>query len=525
MFRAFFHPIAAIVIALACSGAARADSTQPSSGYVEIARHEVTLSGHQIPIVIHRGANANGELEWVVEITELRSFWPDWRVNVAWGRDLDADGLADAWFASDGQGTLRSWEWVSSRPDAWDVIEPLLRDEMKLERKMPLAVFLGSLVSNFTFSGANTDRSIAKLQKMQIDVMDLEIRAERLRRIDQRNPLLAHLYKTISAGWGEIADTAGTTEIRNQILWGVADVVAVLVGGTVVRVLALPAKWLAPRIAETGFGQMSEAFYQKYLSGVLAKAKASAEAARHSLGTEAAVQSGKALGKLTASQMVEFSVRGLHAERKLMRAAKRVVVHAARGLKGGLKEMPYIGATSGLQVAIEVALRRETIFHPNPVVLGENIVGNKDLMQNVSFMTLETLIFAGVTAVTPSLAKRMIICGAFAVVNSTTMGWFIKGNMDPKRAALDAGWEASVGNAQVQIDLAALTYFHHLAQTKGNPKLRLLGYGVVLLTSTANYAGYGIASQAYEKNKNNPKVDVQPEPQIELVPIYAMAGP
>jgi hypothetical protein len=68
---------------------------------------------------------------------------------------------------------------------------------------------------------------------------------------------------------------------------------------------------------------------------------------------------------------------------------------------------------------------------------------------------------------------KFLASGAVALTNSSIANLALKEVDDINRVAFDTGWEAIIGNAQVQIDLLALEYFEKLSQKHKNPKLKL----------------------------------------------------
>jgi hypothetical protein len=135
------------------------------------------------------------------------------------------------------------------------------------------------------------------------------------------------------------------------------------------------------------------------------------------------------------------------------------------------------------------------------------MASNEEFIQNFLYMSNETFWMAGLSTYFQTPGKRIVSCALMSLVNSNVMNYAIKGSVDPARATFDTGWEVIVGNAQTQVDLAALRSLEGAVQRTGNPRLRLLGYLLVVANQGTGYYAYSQASMHFdgssETNESN----------------------
>jgi uncharacterized membrane protein len=142
--------------------------------------------------------------------------------------------------------------------------------------------------------------------------------------------------------------------------------------------------------------------------------------------------------------------------------------------------------------------RGRALYDPNPIIMTKKFATNEEFLQDFLYMSNETFWMAGLSTYFQRPGSRMIACGLFSLIDSTLMSYAIKHTVDPERQALDTGWEVVIGNAQTQIDLASLRAAQAAVTRSGNPRLKLIGYAVVLVDQGTGYYGYSQASQSLE---------------------------
>ena len=111
-------------------------------------------------------------------------------------------------------------------------------------------------------------------------------------------------------------------------------------------------------------------------------------------------------------------VRGLNSRAQVAAIFARSAEALKTVAKGALTQWKYIASTQALELGVEIYERRDTLFLPNPYVFARRIVTDKDLIEDVSFMTWDSTLSAGISVADPNLKRRMVVCGVLSLVNS-----------------------------------------------------------------------------------------------------------
>jgi hypothetical protein len=179
---------------------------------------------------------------------------------------------------------------------------------------------------------------------------------------------------------------------------------------------------------------------------------------------------------------------------------------------GVAHDWKYIALNLGIQTTSETFAHFDDVYDPNPIKMANNVIHNPEIQQNISYMASETIFMTGASNNIKSGKMKFAVCGAIAVSNSSVTNLVIRDSEDYERVAMDTGWEVIVGNAQVQLDLMSLRYFEEMSVKNKNPKLKLVGYGIVLINQAAGYFGYSKAASALKESQ---------EPTVALAPVFA----
>jgi hypothetical protein len=179
----------------------------------------------------------------------------------------------------------------------------------------------------------------------------------------------------------------------------------------------------------------------------------------------------------------------------------------AKGLKFGYqlhkdaaKEWRYVTMVAGTHTGVETVFNKmegkETFLDWNPIVMAHKIKDDKDLLQNVGFMTGETAIQAGISFTERAWYSKLALMGVFALGASAATSLLVKSNADPARVVGDAAWEMLPGSAGTLIDEKAIRYFREQeALRKG---MRIRGYAVAFGIQTTELSAYSLAAHTYE---------------------------
>ena len=490
--------------------------------------HTLQKDGEIHHFELVRSRNPVGSWELAVIHDEIRRGLPNTTHEVLWARDADGDGLMDAWFTLDRSGQLEVMDRPAWSDDSWDVAREILAEQVRLKNRWALGILFNSVTRNLTLVRSHEFTLRQDLFRAQMDLLDLQVRADRLRariRAGLATPGAAEEFQTIqgviSDGWREICETISKEGYRRHFVMAVGDVGLYLTGAAVLRGVGAGFRWLGAKFSGRAAEQSAGELYAKQVARAGERA---AEALRRSGGANAGVV--QAL-RLSAREKAGLVLRALESRGRMGQWMADAMRTSGRVLGASARQAPYVAVSQTTQLMAEVWNRRDVIFDPNPIVLARNIASDRDLIQNLVFMTNETFLMAGVSTYYRGLGKRMRICGAIALVNSNASSILVKHETDPLRMALDSGFEAIVGNSQVQLDMAAMEYFSRLAKENGNPKLRLVAYAIAFADGLAGYVAYGKLTQAYEKSKKaggGEPADVPRPPALVMVPVYAPEG-
>jgi hypothetical protein len=439
----------------------------------------------------------------------------------------------DAWFTLGRSGQLEVLDRSSQDADGWDVARQLLADQIDVSNRWVLGIVFNAVTKNLTLVRSHEFRLRYDLFRAQMDLLELDVRAERLRKKIWSGPSTPGMYEdyravlqVIGDGWDEVVSTLSHEAYRKQFLMAAGDVGLYLSGVAIFRGIGAGFRWLGSKLT----GKTAEATASKLYAEQLARAgERVAESSRRAGGGPAVALHSF---QVSAREKVSLALRALESRGQMARWVAHSLRVSGQVLHESVGQLPYVGVSQGTQLLAEVWNRRDVIFDPNPIVLTKNILSDKDLIQNLVFMTNETFLMAGVSSYYAGLGKRMRICGAIALVDSAASSILVKNSTDPARMALDASYEAIIGNAQVQLDVAAMDFFTRLSQKSGQPKLRLVGYAFAFVDQLAGYIAYGKLSELYEKRKADREGTQRQKPEepssaatLVMLPLYAPIGP
>ena len=490
--------------------------------------------------VVHKGLNTNGETEVQVEHVEIRALMPGkTRSIVMYGRALNPDGQIDAWFYPDESGVIQAQERTSSDPDGWDAASEIILQQVRYKNRWLSGMIAEAILSRMTLTEGMGESFHEKLIQEQIDLKDFDLRVARLERQDPRNPNLLPYEIALSDGWADLSQQISSEGIRNRFLYAAGDIAFYLTGAVLGKGLGKAIEWVIPKAMASAPGVWANSFYEGLSGGLSeyaarASEKLAQQAEKLGLDSEALArfkqtirwpvmaESAQAARSLL-TERIPTMIRGLAARANVAGLLARSIDLVKLAGSGALQQWKYIAASQGLQFGIEVYERRATLFSRNPIVFAKRIFSDKDLVEDVGFMTWDSTVQAGVSTADPNLKRRMVVCGILSFLDSTGASFLVKKGEDRTRSAIDTGWEVSVGNIETQIDLSALKTFEKMAVRTENPKLALLGYAVALVDDGIGYWAYEKVTDKYEahKKKSVPpsKTSGAPAATLQWIPI------
>jgi hypothetical protein len=224
--------------------------------------------------------------------------------------------------------------------------------------------------------------------------------------------------------------------------------------------------------------------------------------------------------RLSIAERTALLVRGLKSREVVSAIFARSATALKAVAKGALVQWKYIAATQALELGVEVYERKDTLYSPNPYVFAKRIVTDRDLLEDIGFMTWDSTLATGVSQADPNVKRRMVVCGVLSLVNSEGMSFLVKKEPDKTRMAIDTSWEVVVGNIETQIDLKSLNYFEAMAEKSGNSKLKLLGYAVAFVDDTVGYWAYEKVTNRYERVKTKNAAAGKSVGYFEWIPLF-----
>jgi hypothetical protein len=466
---------------------------------------------HEFRLV--RGKTREGKLEIRVDHVEMRSLFPATRATVLWGRDTDRDGLADAWFFYDENGLIVGKEYDSQQTDGWDAAAALLVDRVDFANRWWMGMVAETVFSSVSSVWSERRKIFDDHLRRQINLREREILLARWARIFPADPRLAHEYGTLSDEWEEISKEVGSLLDGWMKITGM-DMVLSSIGYGSTRLIGKGLGWAQSRI---GSGELGT-FLRRRLA-VMGEQVAKFRGNGRRLPEAARVVTGHGLSaaakyaKLPARMRGEISYQTLSVGAEL---AKRMAISGAHATMSGVRtaggigyrtikaHAGYVTLSQSLQVGVE--LKSESNRHlwgPDLFTTLNNFRSDEQVKKNVLFMTSETILLSLIHGSFPNmrLSKRLMAGGLVAMANSSFLKFKVFREDDTDGVALDVSWEVIVGNTQVSMDKGVERYFHALADARGNPYFRAVGYAFVLADQTAGYQGYNCMTSALGRMK------------------------
>lgn len=468
--------------------------------------------------LVHSTTNANGELEVQIEHQETHALIPGHTSNIVlYGRDLDNDGKIDAWFYPDDSGIVQFLDLPSAEVDGWDAASQIILQKTQYRDRWLVGILAHQILSAMTFTESTGDRFQRSMIDEEIELRDLEIRVNRLQKINPHDPNLLQYDEMLSDGWADLSQRISVEGIRDRFLYAAADIATYVATAGLAKGLGKLGDWVIPKVLSTAPGQWALDVYTRFSSGIsdsLARATDRVYTRAADLGLDAdklaslkqAIRWPVMDGVLqsvreTLAEKIPAVVRGLNERGKIAALLGRSAEALGNVAKGALKQWKYTASSQALQLGVEIYERRDTLYSPNPLVFAKRIVTDKELIEDVGYMTWDSTLATGISVADANVKRRMVVCGILSLVDSTGANLLLRKEPDNTRTAIDTGWEVVVGNAQTQIDLAALNSFEKMAERTGNPKLKLLGYAAALIDDGIGYWGYEKLTNQYEKSK------------------------
>lgn len=200
--------------------------------------------------------------------------------------------------------------------------------------------------------------------------------------------------------------------------------------------------------------------------------------------------------KKTIERKLPLYLNNIFSKSKVKRAIFTSLNTAKRSLLKTLKQNTgYVLFNSALHLGVESYFYYDEVYDESPQKMAKNLFNHPEIMQNVGYMTSSSFLTVAATHAVSGKYKTFALCGLVTLASSGAMSLWMQGENNPKRMAIDLGWEVGIGNSLVMLDVAALKKFEQLSVAKSNSKLKLIGWAVVLTNALVGYASYSMLTQ------------------------------
>lgn len=469
---------------------------------------------------------------------ETRVFWQEPHMGldmfnteqlILVGRDLDENQLIETWFYQDEVGNVNYTYQKQKSVEDLDAVRAALNQFFDSEGRWVVSIALKETLKALTFTAENEYIFWNYYETRQTDNLDLKIRLTMMEKENPRDLHLSEYKKILASNISQLSEEYKKFVKSGRLKNIGADVALALAGGAVVKGVAkvgsVVLKNPGVKQALARLERMGEEHIRRLESaaqGTTQWAKEHAEASK-----QAGTQISERLMALPVAQRVGGLISHLSFESSLKKAILGGLKSGVSGLTNAIaKNGKYAATSTAVQLVAESVARGYMTVAPS-VMINEpvkttkdflkNIANDKDLLENLGYMTAETLIVSGANESLEKrgvgLGKRLVICGVISAIDSVAMGYLVKGEGNPTKVAEDVAWEGVIGNSQVMIlDRQALVYFTQLGEKLSNKAVKYLG---TLFVIVDQYAGY------YVYNKYPDFVEKNVLPKIKLIPIFA----
>jgi hypothetical protein len=527
---AFFTFSTQEVFALGSAGHASIPKKTQAQIDAQIKQTITDSEGNTFQVALIEYKNHNDEMEVRIEASAIPRFASKINPLLGFGRDLDGNGKIDTWFLVTKDG-IDIVEKEGKDSKGRDILGDIL---IKKYRSTFMMYVTSATTSIFSYLLMSVDEGLNVQEDYFRDWMDLEeVQILFDKNMTQfgstytRAQVMNH-YELRSIGFTDLANRM--ERFGKMTFWGyaAADIGLWVTGGILfkwgIKILAKigaisSETAFITSVKETflGFFEKQKVMVEKRLAA--AKEKLNISSSKKELITKEATM---VLSQATYKEALKNTIKAQQTKNKILIALKKVIKVPGNIYRGAKSEWQYITLNTGVQISAEAFARYDDIYDDNPAIMAQNLLTNPEVLENVGFMTSETLLMTGVSKSLKTGKAKFMASGAIALTNSSVMNFAIKDDAELSRVAFDTSWEMIIGNGQVQLDLKALEYFEKMALKKGNPKLKLVGYAIAIVDMGIGYFTYSKVTKKLDEYEAKKQADKElNEPKIMLVPIFA----
>lgn len=452
--------------------------------------------GDEISINIDSYVNANNTFEVKIDSDKLPKFLNKLNPTILYGRDLNHNGKIDTWFILEKSG-VKTIQIEGKDKLGLDILPEVIFPHFKSSVSLYLNNATITVLSYLFISmdelknqNINFYYDWINLEELNLLIeQDQKLEAPKLTRMQQ-----ASQYQILSAGLNELSSNLDRFIKKDIYGYIAADVGLWITGGVVLKwsgkLVKAPLKW----ISETKFYSYVEENLATFvnaqkdaISHKLTLLKNKFQKIDHKT-TSLVIKESM---KISWRESLNYSLRAIPLKNNILKIATGV-------FQGARAEWKYVALNLTMQTTAEAISHYDQIKDPNPIKMAENLFSDPEVIQNIEFMTADTILMTGLSKSLKTDRAKFMACGLVALNDSSIINFVVKKEDNYERIALDTSWEMLIGNTQVQADLKALNYFEKMAIKNKNPKLKLIGYAFVVIDQTIGYFTYSKASNKVE---------------------------
>lgn len=473
--------------------------------------------------------NQLGEYEVQIRLKEQRWFAPETERLMVVGRSLNGLKKIDTWFIPGVNTLMEAIQYEQGTEDPWEAARTIINHFFLVENRWYSTVLFENIGPMVSMAVANNLEMFERLKVDVINLLDLEVRADRVALMNPDSVHLSIMREVIKNGWEDVHKKIREERTRDFWLYYAGDVALYVTGAKVVALAGKATGKGLHALSKTEVAGKAKDLYVSFAGKVAEKTSSVTNVFKKTSlksvqtgASSALVQTGAKyqIMKLAVHERVTTTITFIESQGFIARTVLNGIEEVSKTVGAGFKQLPYILQTQAIQVGVEFASRYDKVYDPDPIVLTKSFVSNQDFIHNFLYMTNETFWLSAIASRQQnSLAKGVAIGGLVALGSSTSINLLWRGTTDYGRLGLDTGWEMVFGNLQTHLDMRSIMFFSQLAQNTGHKSVRLLGYLVALVDQSAGYYGYAKVTDWYQEKKDSKSIPM--EKAVRLIPIVS----
>jgi hypothetical protein len=480
--------------------------------------------------------NSLGEKQLNIYLRESHILTFESEQLVVIGRDLTGEGKIDTWFYEGANGFVGYKQEVLNSDSDYKTMKKVFRGIFDSDGRWAISLLMKAVFKNLTLTGGEEFLFWANFEDQQINILDVQLRLWALRTQYPNDVVLKSFQNTITDCWMKLYEELYKHRGEDRLKMLAADVGLFVSGGLVIKGIGFASKYAINSVglqeAVKTITQIADKQFKKFKNQLSKSAtylspKQVSEKLKATGGFEILIK----LVEMPLLARPAVILSDLVLKNRLTRQIAGEAGHVWAGMKQIFKRKGYIASLAGIQLGEEILDRGYFAVSDVPIILDNPIKGaddiwrkvasDKDLRQNLQFMTIETTVVTGLDHALESrgmsLKKRFLLCGVFSAINSIYTALEIKGDVNPQRMGIDTLWEVTIGNGQVFFDDWQGKKFSTMAESTGIKPLKYVAGIITFVHQATGFQLYGKTAEYIETRFPSDSSVVQPM----IIPVLA----